>query len=568
MDIYRGVGLSPGIALGRIHFHKRKDMDVHKAQAASAEAELRAFFASRERAEAELGRLCLRAEEAGDSLTLDMLRAHMVMLSDQEFAREVRELIEDRHMSAVSAVRQTAERYAERLAGSGDAFLRARRDDIMDMADLVINAMEEDGEQSLETVGKDSIIVSGDIYPSEALRLIDGGAAAFVTVSGSQDSHMAIISRSRGVPVISGISEAELERLALDEGCRAIADGCKGELLTEPDMETEARYERFISASAEEKKKLRALRDRSLYKPSGRRVRLYANISDPKDVDRALDAGAEGIGLFRTELLYLSKGAFPDEEEQFEAYRAVAETMAGRPVIIRTFDLGADKLLEADRRRMAETPELEGLRGIQLCLRLPDILRTQLRAILRASAYGHIHVMYPMISELSELRAAKAIMEEARQELRQRCLDFKPDIPQGIMIETPAAAVTSDLLAEESDFFSIGTNDLTAYTMARDRWQGRISGPAVSSNDGAGVAGCPEAVLRLMRLTVRNAHAAGIWAGICGELAAEPELLETFLDMDVDELSMSAGSILPIRKSFAELKEDEHERPELPETSL
>lgn len=561
MDIYKGVGLSPGIAHGRIHFHKRKDKDVHKAQAASAEAELRAFFASRERAEAELRRLCQRAEEAGDSLTMDMLRAHMAMLSDQEFEKEVRELIEDRHMGAASAVRQTAEGYAEKLAGSGDAFLRARRDDIMDMADLVIAAMEEGGEPSLETVGKDTVIVSRDIYPSEALRLLERGVSAFVTMSGTLDSHMAIISRSRGVPVISGISEAELESLASEDGHRAIVDGFEGELVTEPDRETEARYERLVSASAEEKERLRALRDRSLYTSSGRRVRLYANISDPKDVDGALDAGAEGIGLFRTELLYLSKGAFPDEEEQFEAYRAVAEAMAGRPVIIRTFDLGADKLLEADGRRMAEHPELEGLRGIQLCLRMPELLRIQLRAILRASAYGHIYVMYPMISELSELRAAKAIMEEARQELRQRGIEPERDVPQGIMIETPAAAVTSDLLAAESDFFSIGTNDLTAYTMARDRWQGGISGPAAGGDDGAGAGACPEAVLRLVRLTIRNAHAAGIWAGICGELAADPELLETFLDMDVDELSMSAGSILPIRKRFADLMEDEHERP-------
>ena len=350
---------------------------------------------------------------------------------------------------------------------------------------------------------------------------------------GSESSHTAILARTMAIPSLIGADFDD----SID-GLMGIVDGHTGEFIVDPDKETEERYRRLQGEEQKERETLEMLKGRKTVTRSGRKLRLYANISGIGDIQGALLNDAEGIGLFRSEFLYLGKDRYPSEEEQFQAYKTVAERMAGRKVIIRTMDIGADKQLDYAGMEHEENPAM-GFRAIRICLKRPEIFKTQLRAILRASAFGDIAVMYPMITSLKEVERIRAIMEEAKAELREQSVPFKGEIEQGIMIETPAAAVISDLLAQEVDFFSIGTNDLTQYTLAIDRQNEKLEEFYDPHH---------EAVQRLIKLTIDNAHKAGIWAGICGELGADLSLMETFIKMGVDELSVAPGSILPIRK--------------------
>ncbi len=537
MELYRGKSVFGGIAIGRLHIYSRKNLQVKRERVEDAEAEVARFHAAKEKAIEQLAELYEKSLTAVGEANAAIFEIHQMMLQDDDYIESTENIIRTQQVNAEYAVAATSDNFANMFAAMDDDYMKGRAADVRDISErvlLILSGQEADCVVTDEPV----IIVADDLAPSETVQMDKSKVLSFVTVHGSTNSHTAILARTMGIPALIG---TPVPRDASLDGRLAVVDGDTGQFYVEPDEQTLAKMQQKYDEMQTKKELLQTLKGKESVTLDGRKIMLYANIGNYKDLSLVLENDAEGIGLFRSEFLYLESSTYPTEEEQLKIYRAVAETMAGKRVIIRTLDIGADKQADYFELPKEENPAM-GCRAIRICLTRPEIFKTQLRALFRASAFGKIAIMYPMITSLAEIARIKQIVEEVKAELTEAGVPFgTPE--QGIMIETPAAVMISDLLAKEVDFFSIGTNDLTQYTLAIDRQNAKLD-PIYDSHH--------EAILRMIEMTVQNAHKENIWCGICGELGADASLSKLFLAMGVDELSMSPGSLLFIRKIVRE----------------
>ncbi len=533
MLTFTGKSVNGCVATGTISVRKKGERTIARRKTGDTAAEKARFVNACKIADEQLGALYEKAlREIGES-NAAVFEIHRMMLADGDYTESVENIIESERVNAEYAVSVTADNFAHMFAAMEDEYMKARAADVRDISERLTDILLGADKKSAPA-GDGQIILAEDLTPSETVQLDKSRVAAFVTVGGSVNSHTAILARTMNIPALVGCGCGNIDTL---NGKRAAVDGAAGVLYIEPDEHTMRRISDKKREQDEKRRLLGALRGKESITADGKKIMLYANISGPGDLAAALENDAGGIGLFRSEFLYLEKDNYPDEEEQFSAYKRVVQTMAGKRVIIRTLDIGADKQADYFNLDREENPAL-GYRAIRICLDRPDIFKTQLRAIIRAAKYGSVGVMYPMITSVEEVRRIRRIMSEVRGELDLKGVPYG-DVEEGIMIETPAAAVISDLLAPEVDFFSIGTNDLSQYTLAMDRQNMRLDSYFNPHHP---------AILRLIEQTVKNAHKCGIWAGICGELGADASLTEAFLKMGVDELSVSPSAILPIRK--------------------
>ena len=536
MEQIFGKGVSKGVAAGPISFYRRPSGEIPRRSVTDTAAELARFHDACETAKEQLGVLHDKAlAEAGEDAAM-LFEAHQMMLDDLDFVESIEGLIENDRLNAEAAVSDTGAQFAEMFAAMDDSYMQARAADIRDISARVIGILTGEGESGIVS-DVPCIVAADDLAPSETVQLDKSLILGFITAGGSANSHTAILARTMGIPAIIGAGDALQAEM---EGKYAIIDGQTGEVVIEPD---DAEREHLLKKQAKEKA-LKELLDQLKGKPNvtkdGRNVMVYCNIGSPADIDAVLQNDGGGIGLFRSEFLYLQGSDYPTEDEQFEAYKTVAERMGGRRVIIRTLDIGADKQADYFHLDKEENPAM-GLRAIRICLTRPEVFRTQLRALYRASAYGKIAIMFPMITSVWEVQEIKRICRNIRAELAEEGVPMADKVELGIMIETPAAVMMSAELAREVDFFSVGTNDLTQYTLAVDR-QGVGLDRFFDAHH--------PAVLRMLRMAAENAHKAGIWIGICGELGADAELIETFLSMGIDELSVSPSAVLPLRSAI------------------
>ena len=536
MEQIFGKGVSKGVAAGPISFYRRASGVIPRHEVSDTAAELERFRAARETAKEQLAKLYDKAlAEAGEDAAM-LFEAHQMMLDDLDFVESIEGMIENDRVNAEAAVSDTGAQFAEMFAAMDDSYMQARAADIRDIAARVVGILTGEGESGIVSDAP-CIVAADDLAPSETVQLDKALILGFITAGGSANSHTAILARTMGIPAIISAGDALQPEM---EGKYAIIDGQTGEAVIEPD---DAERERLLKKQAKEKA-LKELLDQLKGKPNvtkdGRNVMVYCNIGSPADIDAVLQNDGGGIGLFRSEFLYLQGSDYPTEDEQFEAYKTVAERMGGRRVIIRTLDIGADKQADYFHLDKEENPAM-GLRAIRICLTRPEVFRTQLRALYRASAYGKIAIMFPMITSVWEVQEIKRICRNIRAELAKEGVPMADKVELGIMIETPAAVMMSAELAREVDFFSVGTNDLTQYTLAVDR-QGVGLDRFFDAHH--------PAVLRMLRMAAESAHKAGIWIGICGELGADAELIETFLSMGIDELSVSPSAVLPLRSAI------------------
>ena len=536
MEQIFGKGVSKGVAAGPISFYRRASGVIPRHEVSDTAAELERFRAARETAKEQLAKLYDKAlAEAGEDAAM-LFEAHQMMLDDLDFVESIEGMIENDRVNAEAAVSDTGVQFAEMFAAMDDSYMQARAADIRDIAARVVGILTGEGESGIVS-DVPCIVAADDLAPSETVQLDKSLILGFITSAGSANSHTAILARTMGIPAIISAGDALQPEM---EGKYAIIDGQTGEAVIEPD---DAERERLLKKQAKEKA-LKELLDQLKGKPNvtkdGRNMMVYCNIGSPADIDAVLQNDGGGIGLFRSEFLYLQGSDYPTEDEQFEAYKTVAERMGGRRVIIRTLDIGADKQADYFHLDKEENPAM-GLRAIRICLTRLEVFRTQLRALYRASAYGKIAIMFPMITSVWEVQEIKRICRNIRAELAEEGVPMADKVELGIMIETPAAVMMSAELAREVDFFSVGTNDLTQYTLAVDR-QGVGLDRFFDAHH--------PAVLRMIRMAAENAHKAGIWIGICGELGADAEPIETFLSMGIDELSVSPSAVLPLRSAI------------------
>lgn len=537
MNIYKGKSVFGGIAIGTLQIYQKKDLQVKRTHVEDTEAEITRFHEALETAVAQLMELYEKSKSTVGTANAAIFEIHQMMLQDDDYIESAENIIRTQQVNAEYALAMTSDNFANMFAGMDDDYMKGRAADVRDISERVLLILTGQESCFLQT-DKPVIVAADDLAPSETVQMDKSKVLSFVTVHGSTNSHTAILARTMGIPALVGTA------MALDasmNGKLAAVDGDTGQLYVEPDAETLSILQGKYEALQTKKKLMQTLKGKETVTLDGQKIMLYANIGNYSDLALVLENDAEGIGLFRSEFLYLESSTYPTEEEQFKIYRAAAETMAGKRVIIRTLDIGADKQADYFQLPKEENPAM-GCRAIRLCLTRPDVFRTQLRALFRASAFGKIAIMYPMITSLQEIARIRQIVSEVKQELTADGIPFgNPE--QGVMIETPAAVLISDQLAEEVDFFSIGTNDLTQYTLAIDR-----------QNDQMDEFYDPHhrAVLRMIAMTAKNAHKAGIWCGICGELGADPDLTKFFLSVGIDELSMSPGNILQIRKIIRE----------------
>lgn len=537
MDKKSGKKIFSGIAIGKIRFYLKAENKVSRTKVADVEAEITRYEEAKQTASEQLEKLYEKALVEVGEANAEIFNVHIMMLEDDDFNESVHNIITSQKVNAEYAVASTGDNFAEMFANMDDEYFQARSADIKDISDRVVSILTGKGNNG--DLGEEPvIIVAEDLAPSETVKMDKSKLLAFVTQLGSTNSHTAILARTMGIPALIGI-EIQKEW----DGKLAIVDGKEGILYVDPDETTIMEYRKRKKEEEERNELYQTLKGKETVTQSGQKVHLYANIGNVADLATVLMNDAEGIGLFRSEFLYLESQDYPTEEEQFQVYKRVAETMAGKKVIIRTLDIGADKQVDYFNLEKEDNPAL-GFRAIRICLSRPEVFKTQLRALFRASAFGNIAIMYPMITSVEEVRQIKEISSAIKAELQEAGIPIG-EVEEGIMIETPAAAIISDLLAKEVDFFSIGTNDLTQYTLAIDRQNPRLD-PFYNAHH--------EAILRLIRMVAKNAHEAGIWAGICGELGADMELTETFLEMGIDELSVSPGCVLPIRKIIRDVK--------------
>lgn len=535
MRSFEGKKIFNGVAIGKIHFYSKEQNQVVRRKVEDAAAEWARYEEARQTAIEQLLGLYEKAKvEVGEDNAV-IFEVHSMMLEDDDYNDSIRNIIENQGVNAEYAVGITGDNFAEMFASMDDEYMKARSADVKDISERVISILSG-ADQSTQIGAQPVIVVAEDLAPSETVQMDKSSLLAFVTRLGSANSHTAILARTMSIPALIGVQiDPEWN------GHMGIVDGYAGRFIVDPDEETLEKYREQQRKDQEQKELLQTLKGQETVTKAGRALKLYANIGNVGDLGNVLANDAAGIGLFRSEFLYLESSDFPTEDQQFEAYRKVAETMAGKKVIIRTLDIGADKQVDYFNLGQEDNPAL-GYRAIRICLTQPEIFKTQLRALFRASAYGNIAIMYPMITSVEEVRRIKEISAQVKEELTRTGIRIG-DVEEGIMIETPAAAVISDLLAKEVDFFSIGTNDLTQYTLAIDRQNAKLDAFYNPHH---------EAVLRLIQMVVDNAHKEGIWAGICGELGADTTLTERFLEMGLDELSVSPGAILPIRKIVRE----------------
>ena len=529
-----GKGVYGAIAFGRISVFKRKEASVKRTRFDDVEAEKARLGSAKKKAVAQLQEIYDKALGEVGEADAQIFEIHMLMIDDDDYNDSIVSLIENQSVNAEYAVAVTADNFAQVFAERGDDYMQARSADVKDISNRIINCLSDDKDESV-TSDEKVIICADDLAPSETVLLDKDKVLAFVTAYGSANSHTAILARNMNIPAIIGVGEEFLK--SVKNGDFAVVDGYTGEIFIDPDENTKARLERKCAEDEEKKQLLQALKGKENITIDGTRVNIYANIGGVDNIGSVLANDAGGIGLFRSEFLYLESSDYPTEEQQFTAYKKVLESMAGKKVIIRTLDIGADKQVDYFGLDKEENPAL-GYRAIRICLTRPEIFKTQLRALYRASAYGTLGIMFPMITSVSELEKILSICQEVRQELKGEGVEISDKVELGIMIETPAAAVISDRLAPMVDFFSVGTNDLTQYTLACDRQNATIE-QFVDTHH--------EAVLRLIEISAKNAHKYGAWIGICGELAADTSLTEKFLRMGIDELSVSPTFVLKVR---------------------
>ena len=540
MEKFNGKKVFSGIAIGKVKLLLKAENQVVRKRIEDPAAEIARYEAAKQTAIEQLHKLYKKALKEVGEVNAQIFDVHAMMLEDGDYNDSVHNLIESQSVNAEYAVGVTGDNFAEVFANMDDEYFKARSIDMKDISERVINVLC--GNDMGSDLGDEPvIIVAKDLAPSETVQMDKSKLLAFVTQLGSTNSHTAILARTMGIPALIGVEIKEEWN-----GKQAIVDGYTGTLIIEPDEAALAEYKKKAEEDAKQKELLLTLKGKENVTKSGQKINLYANIGNVSDLAAVLKNDAGGIGLFRSEFLYLEKDTFPTEEEQFTAYKQVAETMAGKKVIIRTLDIGADKQVDYFNLDKEDNPAM-GYRAIRICLTQPEIFKTQLRALFRASNYGNIAIMYPMIISVDEVRKIKAISEEVKEELTKEGIPFG-NVEQGIMIETPAAAVMSDELAKEVDFFSIGTNDLTQYTLALDRQNAKLDDFYNPHH---------EAILRMIQMVVDNAHKCGKWAGICGELGADATLTEQFVRMGVDELSVAPSMILKLRKIVREMKKVE-----------
>lgn len=537
MQIYKGKSVFGGIAIGKISVYKKDEQLVKRVKIEDSDAEMERYTDARNIAAAQLQKLYDKALKEVGEANAAIFEVHQMMLEDEDYNESVENIIHSQMVNAEYAVASTADNFAQMFEAMDDDYMRGRAADVRDISERVITVLAGGAGSGLDS-DEPVIIAADDLAPSETVQLDKDKVLSFVTAHGSENSHTAILARTMGIPALIGTG------IDLDEtvdGKLGIVDGTNGVVYVDPDAELLEEMKKKQQEEQEKKRLLQTLKGKENITLDGQKVMLYANVGNIKDLGIALQNDAGGIGLFRSEFIYLGQDHYPTEEEQFQIYKTVAETMAGRRVIIRTLDIGADKQCDYFELDKEDNPAM-GLRAIRICLTRPEIFKTQLRALFRASVYGNINIMYPMIISVDEVRQIKAIVEEVKAELAEQGIEYG-NPAQGIMIETPASVMMSRELAEEVDFFSIGTNDLTQYTLAIDRQNSKLDKFFDSHHP---------AVLRMIQMTVENAHKAGIWCGICGELGADQALTKDFLAMGVDELSVSPGSILPLRKIILE----------------
>lgn len=537
MEVYQGKSVFGGIAIGRISVHKKDEQQVKRVRIEDSEQEILRYRQAKQTAMEQLQGLYQKALKEVGEANAAIFEIHQMMLEDDDYNESVENIIRMQQVNAEYAVASTGDNFAQMFSAMDDDYMRARSADVRDISERVLSVLGGRA-TGIAASGEPVIIVADDLAPSETVQLNKDLVLSFVTVHGSVNSHTAILARTMSIPALIGTAIPLTDDI---DGKVGIVDGKNGCIYVDPDEDTLGRMQQLKLEEQEKKELLQTLKGRENITIDGKKIMLYANIGNSKDLAAVLQNDAGGIGLFRSEFIYLERDTFPTEEEQFQIYRTVAETMAGKPVIIRTLDIGADKKCDYFEMEPEENPAM-GCRAIRICLTRPEIFKTQLRALFRASAFGNISIMYPMIISVDELRKIKTIVAEIRQELTEQGVTFG-EPKQGIMIETPAAVMMSEELAKEVDFFSIGTNDLTQYTLAIDRQNPKLDAFYDPHHP---------AVLRMIQMVVENAHKAGIWAGICGELGADTTLTRRFLAMGVDELSMSPGSILPVRKIILE----------------
>lgn len=536
MTTLKGKGVYGAIALGPVSVFTRKEAAVKRTHIDNIPAEKARLAAAKEKAIAQLNDIYNKALKEVGEANAQIFEIHMMMIDDEDYNDSISNIIDTQSVNAEYAVAVTADNFAEMFSSMDDAYMQARAADVKDISNRIISCLSDEsgaGGMSDEKV----IICADDLAPSETVQLDKDRVLAFVTAHGSSNSHTAILARNMNIPAVIGVGDELLK--AVKNGVYAIVDGYTGEIFIDPDDETKARLEKKRADDTEKKRLLQELRGKENVTIDGTKINIYANIGSVDNIGQVLANDAGGIGLFRSEFLYLENSDYPTEEQQFAAYKRVLESMAGKKVIIRTLDIGADKQVDYFNLAKEENPAL-GCRAIRICLTRPEIFKTQLRALYRASAYGNLGIMFPMITSVSEVQQILAICREVSDQLKADGVEISDKVELGIMIETPAAAIISDKLAPMVDFFSVGTNDLTQYTLACDRQNAAIE-QFVDTHH--------EAILRLIQMAADNAHKNGAWIGICGELAADTSLTETFLRMGIDELSVSPSFVLNVRNA-------------------
>lgn len=542
MQSFQGKSVYKGIVMGPVVVLKKNDYQVKRSRIEDADAETSRVKEAVKRSQEQLQKLYDKALKEVGEASAAIFEVHQMMLEDEDYLEAIQNMIQTEMVNAEYAVAVTGDNFSQMFASMDDDYMKARAADIKDISERLVRNLSGQEDADLSDIDP-SVIVADDLSPSETVQMDKEKILAFVTVHGSTNSHTAILARMMNIPALIGVP------LVLDElknGTTAVVDGFTGQVTFEPDEETQAATLKRVQEEKEKLALLQELKGKENITLDGKKINIYANIGSVGDIGYVLENDAGGIGLFRSEFLYLGRNDFPTEEEQFQAYKQVVQTMAGKKVIIRTLDIGADKQVDYFNLGNEENPAL-GYRAIRICLKQPDIFKTQLRALFRAAVYGNLSIMYPMITSVEEVEKIYEIVKEVEIELKAQEIQYR--IPeQGIMIETPAAVMISDRLAEMVDFFSIGTNDLTQYTLAIDRQNEKLDDFYNPHH---------EAVLRMIQMVVDNAHKCGKWAGICGELGADLTLTEKFVRMGLDELSVAPSMILKLRKIVREMKVEE-----------
>lgn len=539
MEYLKGKSVYKGVAFGKISVLKKDDYVVKRVKIEDTQAELQRVEEAVEASKQQLQKLYEKALKEVGEASAAIFEVHQMMLEDEDYKESIENIISTQQVNAEYAVASTGDNFSQMFASMDDDYMRARAADIKDISNRLVKNLSG---QSADVMDLDEpvIVVADDLSPSETVQMDKEKILAFVTVHGSANSHTAILARMMNIPALIGV-DMDLE--ALHTGTEAAVDGFHGEFFVDPSEEVKERIQRKIEEEKEKQELLQQLRGKENVTKGGRHINLYANIGSVADMGYVLENDAGGIGLFRSEFLYIGRNELPDEEEQFQAYKQAVQNMAGKKVIIRTLDIGADKQADYLNIEKEENPAL-GYRAIRICLAQPEIFKTQLRALFRASAYGNLSIMYPMITSTEEVAQIQEIVQEVKEELKTDGIPYN-DVEEGIMIETPAAVMISDELAKMVDFFSIGTNDLTQYTLAIDRQNEKLDRFYNPHH---------KAILKMIQMVVDSAHQEGKWAGICGELGADPELTETFVRMGVDELSVAPSMILKLRKIIREME--------------